>query len=250
MPVRLPILAATALIVAVLLLGVGSPDRAAGATASADLVVKTGTIPCPPSSTANYCVPAGGALLLSTVLTNVPQFGYYGFYSHIDYGSLGYKPTVGLYDEILWPDLISAGRTPADPLGTEGSVEHGATSVTDPLGPPSSYAGPLVELTLNCTSEGSSNAIRLLPDLSSVTIMVGPYPVAQHIALSDAITIDCVGPPPVPPTPGSVGGISFEPPTAGLRASGTSDTTTIALAFSGGVAAFTAAMWYARRRLR
>jgi hypothetical protein len=221
---------------------------------SAELVVKTGTVPCPPSSTADYCIPAGGAFTLSTVLTGVPEFGYYGFYTHIDYAGLTYKPTSDLYDEIVWPDVIFAGRVPDSPSGTEGSIEHGATKLTAPLDSPSFYAGALVELTLNCTSGSSTgNVIDLLPDVSSVTIIVGPSPVAEQIALSDAITVDCIQqaptPTPVPPTPASVGGVSFAPPGSGGRGDGFVDTAAL-LVLATGAVALTATAWHARRRIR
>jgi hypothetical protein len=224
---------------------------------SAELVVKTGAVPCPPSSTADYCIPAGGAFTLSAVLTGVPEFGYYGFYTHIDYGGLTYKPTPDFYDEILWPDFIFAGRVPDSPSGAEGSVEHGATKLTAPLGPPSFYLGALVELALNCTSGSTTgNVIDLLPDLSSVTIVVGPSPVAEQIALSDAISVDCVGPSSAPtaaPTPASVGGVSFAPPGAGAgdgsSADGSVDTATL-LVLTTGAVAIAAAGWHARRRMR
>jgi hypothetical protein len=114
--------------------------------------------------------------------------------------------------------------------------------------------GALVELALNCTSGSTTgNVIDLLPDLSSVTIVVGPSPVAEQIALSDAISVDCVGPSSTPtaaPTPASVGGVSFAPPGDGSSADGSVDTATLLVLTTGAVAMAAAAGWRARRRMR
>jgi hypothetical protein len=68
----------------------------------------------------------------------------------------------------------------------------------------------------------------------------------------DSLTINCVAvlptPTPGPPTPASVGGVSFAPPGDG-GANGSAIDTAALLVLTTGVFALTAAAWYARRRV-
>ncbi|MDZ4278380.1 MAG: hypothetical protein U1B78_04500, partial [Dehalococcoidia bacterium] len=100
---------------------------------------------------------------LSFALPQAPAFGYTGIQSEIDYGALVYKPDTAA-NEIVWPP--SQGglelRSPAAPLGTEGSVAHAAASGLIPPRPVSNFTGNLVEITLTCTAVGSE-VVDLLP---------------------------------------------------------------------------------------
>lgn len=251
---RVLIVLAAAVILGALVFAHASSTSAA--TASAQLVVKTDAVPCPPSSTADYCVPNNGqAFLLGVDLVKAPAAGYIAVQTEIVYGSLVYKPAASADLETTWPDELSAFRSPGSPTGLEGTVNH-AMPYADP-GPItviSHYEGNLVEITIHCTGGASTgHVIELVPvgasntDASALQVDANTV-----IPLSDSITIDCVGhffpPTPVPPTPASVGGISFAPPSDGSGARGLVDITTLAV-LATGAAALTAAAWYARRRL-
>ena len=258
MSVRLSILSATGLTVALLLLGVGHPNRAAADTAQVVLTVKDG-VACT-TGTADFCVFPSATFTLSVDITKAPALGYWELQTEIDYGSLIYKPTALAGDEIVWPDSARPLRSPAFPTGLEGLVNHSDSVPIGSINRWSNFEGNILELTMNCTADDSTgNVITLVPRDGSNTdgsvliqLTEGP-PILTP--LSDTITVDCalpseITPPPAAtPTPPSVGGVSFQPPLIGPGASGALDTTA-ALALIGGAVALTSAVRYVRRRPR
>jgi hypothetical protein len=201
-------LIAVAVLAIVMAWGHSFSTQTSAVNAQMDLVVKTGTIPCAPASTADFCVGKGQQFTLSADLVKAPAAGYIGIQTEIVYSDLvtnggNYKPTVDPTDESTWADGTFALRSPGAPTGVEGQVNHAdSTALINP--PISNYEGNLIDLAMNCGATNSSNALSLVPLDDANTDATGlKVDDTTTIALGDDIVVDCAQGPtatPVPPT--------------------------------------------------
>lgn len=207
---------------------------------------------------------------LSISLDTLPETGsYFGVQMQIAYpfgGGITYLPSSSPIQEFVWPDL--GGQAVRAISEYFQRITHAGGTAFIPPFPESMFLGKIVELSFECSATPSATTIALRPYApgntlgSGVSVLVGPLMYENIPArtlpgrpdAADELTINCVEelpatPTPVPPTPGPVGGLSFQPPRAAAGASGALDTTA-ALALIGGAFMLTAAVRYARRRLR
>jgi hypothetical protein len=196
-------LIAVAVLAIVLAWGHSFTTQTSAQNAQMDLVVKTGSFPCAPASTADYCVTKGSKFTLSADLVKAPAAGYIGMQTEITYGALVYQPTVTADPETTWPDGTFALRSPGAPTGVEGQVNHAdSTALINP--PISNFEGNMVDLIMTCSATNSSNPIALVPLDDANTDATGlKVDESTTVPLSDSIVVDCAQGPtatPVPPT--------------------------------------------------
>ena len=105
---------------------------------------------------------SGQPFTLAVMLVSVPVSGYVLAQSWVEFGTvLNYKATTEPADEVVWPDCDSAIF-----LRGEGATftSHAClTSFFSPH-PPSTYVGPFVEISLECSTFASSNDVSLLQE--------------------------------------------------------------------------------------
>lgn len=101
---------------------------------------------------------AGADFNVSVVLRSLPRGGnYVAFQTQVFTGGLMYRATQDSADEIVWPDGVFLLRT----SGRRGEINHGAATAYLPPFPDSSFAGPLVTMTLVCPEEPGTHIIAL-----------------------------------------------------------------------------------------
>jgi hypothetical protein len=185
-----------------------------------------------------------------------PDTGYIGIQSYVEHEDLVYYPHAtpkeelppGLEEE--FPGFILRH------LPDVQSVAHGLSVGLTPPFPTSHYQGTVLQLRMSCPESAGVNTLRLRPYRDNFPIGTGfklAAPDFRNLGSNeDVITINCVAvlptPTPGPPTPASVGGVSFAPPGDG-GANGSAIDTAALLVLTTGVFALTAAAWYARRRV-
>ena len=152
----------------------------------------TGGICDNPTTPTTCDVGLGNSFSLFVDLAKVPSGGYMGFQTEIDYDGLTYLPGPDAGSEIPWPDSAFPLRSPQNPTGTEGLVNH-ASSTSPPSFPVSSYDGAMLEIELECTSTTSTQTIALVPygagNADATAIAVPPS--FTVVPLSDSLTIEC-----------------------------------------------------------
>ena len=156
----------------------GVPDPFCGGCAmSLEIVAVDGvplTTPCN-SDSGTFTDPAkcslakGDSFTLHIVASSLPAVGSYGaFQTFLGYGTLPYKPASPA-TEIRWPDGAYPLRSPLDPDGREGFVQHADLGAFPPDSLPiSTYTGELVELEMSCRQQsppggGQTHMLILLP---------------------------------------------------------------------------------------
>ena len=129
---------------------------------------------CDDSERPTTCdVLAGEEFLLSVDAVAVPSSGYILMQTFVNFGEeLTYKPAQLARQEVSWPDcqsstavrgqfrFIAVGQPPVE---TDEVVHHGCLSGLLPPIPVSHYVGNLVEISLTCSAEPTSNEIDLIP---------------------------------------------------------------------------------------
>jgi hypothetical protein len=133
--------------------------------------VKSPSAVCDDTDKPTKCsMPTGSTFTLSVSVKGLPvdqttqqEDGYVGIQSQVFYGDLAYQPAAAAGDEIVWPESALPVRFPAAPTGREGTVAHGDVSGITPPFPPSTHAGNIVEIVLNCSAQPRRFKLALLP---------------------------------------------------------------------------------------
>ena len=121
---------------------------------------ESGVVACHSSVDAGCDLPVGSDFTLAVDAFAVPENGYVGVQTAIDYGGdLIYNRAGSGDDEIVWPDRGLALRGDLAP----GIVSHGALSGLLPPLRVSHYEGIFLEISMNCSADESSTEVRLLP---------------------------------------------------------------------------------------
>lgn len=188
----------------------------------------------------------GQTVTLGVVTNDRPAQPYMAVQTLIEIDQLVYKPAPLASDEIIWPDCALPLR-----FATGSRVAHACgSSLAQPF-PPSTYSGNLVNIQVTCPQTPVANHLELIPygpipltNGSTYRLLATNNMPGKILPMSDTLTINCVE---SVPTPASVGGVSFPPPSDGADRA---FDTTAATALGAVAVALAATAWYARRRLR
>ena len=120
---------------------------------------------------------------------------------------LTYKPRQAIIDELVWPDCLDA--LAFETGGADlGFVAHTCITGLVPPPPKSAYVGRLVELDLNCSSQPTTNDLKLLAYLQEGTETSGALfsfsAGTQTIPRVGNLTVNCVE-----AAPAAVGGVAL-----------------------------------------
>lgn len=148
---------------------------------------------CDDPETPTTCdVYLGYSFTLYLDIPKAPIESYTAFQTEIDYGGLTYHPAA-VATEIVWPDAQGFKvRSPSSPTGTEGLVNHTASSGLVVPMPVSTFTGSLLAIELECPSFASAT-IDLVPyDAGNVDASSVLPPASGPIAASDSLTVNCL----------------------------------------------------------
>ncbi len=119
--------------------------------------------------TADCAFALNQSFTLALEIINAPPTGYIALQSLIDYGDhlLYDAARRDPQEEIVWPDCAQ-GVSVRNQIALN-LVGHGCLTAIIPPLPISNATGPFVEITLTCSAEHSSTAVRIVPHGDPVT---------------------------------------------------------------------------------
>ncbi len=140
---------------------------------------------------------SGQPFTLAVMLVSVPVSGYILAQSWVEFGTvLNHRATTEPEDELVWPDCDQAIFVRVVRVT---STNHGCLTGLSQL--PSSYVGPFVEISFECSTSASSSQVLLLPAGGPVAQGSGALYVDgqdQELQIApevDGLTVNCLDAP-------------------------------------------------------